>query len=81
MPRNELDRMIARLEGHLARLPSMREHLSPESIAGMRGAFERQIADLRHKNRRRDGGVPMPVVPPRGPLPLQGGAAAPLEFD
>ncbi len=85
MPAPELERLIARLEGHLARLQSMREHLSPESIAGMRGTFERQIADLRRENRRRnrrgDGSMPALVEPPRGPQPLQGGAAAPLEFD
>lgn len=25
-------------------------------------------------------GMPVPAVPPRGPLPMQGGAEAPLEF-
>ena len=34
------------------------------------------------KGRRRGpGGMPALVEPPRGPLPLQGGAEAPLEFD
>lgn len=28
-----------------------------------------------------EAGVAGPAVPPRGPLPLQGGAEAPLEFD
>jgi len=26
------------------------------------------------------GNMPVPAIPPRGPLPLQGGAEAPLEF-
>lgn len=26
-------------------------------------------------------GLAVPAIPPRGPLPLQGGAQAPLEFD
>lgn len=26
-------------------------------------------------------GIAAPAVPPRGPVPLQGGAEAPLEFD
>ena len=30
---------------------------------------------------RRPGSAPALVEPPRGPLPLQGGAQAPLEFD
>ena len=35
------------------------------------------------KRRRKppEAGIPVPAVPPRGPLPLQGGAEAPLEFD
>lgn len=28
-----------------------------------------------------EAGLPVMAVPPRGPLPLQGGAEAPLEFD
>jgi hypothetical protein len=35
----------------------------------------------RGKRRPGDGSVPALVEPPRGPKPLQGGAAAPLEFD
>ncbi len=36
-----------------------------------------------HKRPRRkppEAGLPVPAIPPRGPLPKQGGAAAPLEF-
>ncbi len=35
------------------------------------------------RNRRRkppEAGMPIPAIPPRGPLPKQGGAEAPLEF-
>jgi hypothetical protein len=34
------------------------------------------------KRRRRppEAGMPVPAVPPRGPLPRQGGAEAPLDF-
>jgi hypothetical protein len=28
-----------------------------------------------------EAGIAVPAIPPRGPLPKQGGAAAPLEFD
>lgn len=33
------------------------------------------------KRKPPEAGIAMPAVPPRGPLPLQGGAEAPLEFD
>jgi hypothetical protein len=38
---------------------------------------------FRARGRRRpgDGSALAPVEPPRGPLPLEGGAEAPLEFD
>jgi len=32
------------------------------------------------KRKPREGGETIPAIPPRGPLPLQGGAEAPLEF-
>jgi|GEM_PF-6824628 len=36
---------------------------------------------LRHRRRRPpEAGLPQPAVPPKGPLPLQGGAEAPLDF-
>jgi hypothetical protein len=35
----------------------------------------------RNSRRRPPGMAPAPVEPPRGPRPLLGGAAAPLEFD
>ena len=35
----------------------------------------------RGSRKRPPGAVPAMVEPPRGPLPKQGGAAAPLEFD
>ena len=35
---------------------------------------------LRPKRKPPEAGLPVPAVPPRGPLPLQGGAEAPLEF-
>jgi hypothetical protein len=44
------------------------------------------LADIirnRPKPRRKppEAGLPVPAIPPGGPLPKQGGAAAPLEFD
>ncbi|TAD73239.1 MAG: hypothetical protein EAY70_12415 [Sphingomonadales bacterium] len=39
--------------------------------------------NLGGKRRRKppESGIPVPAIPPSGPLPKQGGAAAPLEFD
>lgn len=36
----------------------------------------------RRSGRRKppDAGIAVPAIPPRGPLPLQGGAEAPLDF-
>ena len=36
---------------------------------------------LRKPRRKPPGSAPALVEPPRGPLPLQGGAEAPLEFE
>lgn len=33
------------------------------------------------KRKPPEAGIAVPAVPPRGPLPKQGGAEAPLEFD
>jgi hypothetical protein len=43
--------------------------------------LERTMAEMRGSRRRPkpDGGEPIPAVPPRGPVPLLGGAEAPLE--
>lgn len=42
----------------------------------MRIAVERKFG----RRRPPEAGLPVPAVPPRGPLPLAGGAEAPLEF-
>ena len=41
------------------------------------------LANARARPRRKppEAGLPVPAVPPRGPLPKQGGAEAPLSFD
>ncbi|PZT86973.1 MAG: hypothetical protein DI637_09980 [Citromicrobium sp.] len=54
----------------------------------MRGGTTSSLADvLAHRARRKpprkppEAGMPVPAIPPGGPLPKQGGAEAPLEFD
>jgi hypothetical protein len=44
-------------------------------------AMDRADRRRNRYRRRPDGGMPAMAEPPRGPLPLQGGAEAPLEFD
>ena len=48
---------------------------------GNRRQFEGARKFLPKGRRPGPGSMPAPVEPPRGPLPLQGGAEAPLEFD
>jgi hypothetical protein len=79
----DLKRLIATLEGTFER---MRKGLDPAQIARMRAEFDRAIQHMRMgfgRKRRRpdDGGMPRAGRAPRGPKPLAGGAAAPLEFD
>lgn len=58
------------------------------SIREARGRRERHDVPLPYmgrplrKPRRKppEAGLPVPAIPPRGPLPKQGGAEAPLEF-
>ena len=70
-------RNLAGLEREIA---AMRRALDR---SGFRGLSVAELAELVRRNRRRpgDGSVPALVESPRGPKPLAGGAAAPLEFD
>ena len=38
------------------------------------------IGPKRPRKKPPEAGIAVPAIPPRGPLPLQGGAEAPLEF-
>ena len=71
-PRRRIARRVIEmlLDGERVRLAIGRKNL---------GGIE---AEVRRKSRKRPPGMaPALVEPPRGPLPLAGGAAAPLEFD
>jgi hypothetical protein len=49
---------------------------------GVRISLAEIEEQVRRNSRKRPPGMaPALVEPPRGPLPLQGGTAAPLEFD
>ena len=50
-------------------------------VKAARGKHKLVVKKGRKRRRPGEGSVPALVEPPRGPKPLSGGAAAPLEFD
>lgn len=44
-------------------------------------ATRRRPPPLPPRRKPPEAGVPVPAMPPKGPLPKQGGAEAPLDFD
>lgn len=81
--RLDFDQFSARMEQKLARL---RDAFDPAELARKHAEFEEAVERIRIQVTRRhrrpgDGSMPALVEPPRGPKPLAGGAAAPLEFD
>ncbi|MBB3034280.1 hypothetical protein [Alteriqipengyuania lutimaris] len=41
--------------------------------------FDKRITPKRRR-KPPEAGMPVPAIPPKGPLPMQGGAQAPLDF-
>ena len=81
--RENLERMRARMERQLA---EMQKVMDPAQFERMETTFrdfvQKLTVQMRRKRRRPgDGSIPALVEPPRGPKPLNGGAAARLEFD
>jgi hypothetical protein len=70
---------IARLDRHHARGWPDRDS-TRHALNGPLGWALRAIVAGRGKRKPPEAGAPVMAVPPRGPLPLQGGAEAPLEF-
>lgn len=78
MPRRETRQSIERALGVAKR----KQRLAVEKFArefGLRRA-EIEVIVRRSSRKRPPGMASAPVEPPRGPKPLAGGAAAPLEF-
>lgn len=59
----------------------IRQRGKRESFGGSLG--KTMDAWTRNQPRRKppEAGMPVPAIPPKGPLPKQGGAEAPLTFD
>jgi hypothetical protein len=86
----ELQSIIDRMTGELAlleaQLASTGDHALRTKIKAEITHFKLALARLGQGPRPKrpkppESGLPVPAVPPQGPLPKQGGAAAPLEFD
>ncbi|MXP10794.1 hypothetical protein [Pseudoblastomonas halimionae] len=42
--------------------------------------LSRHLSNGTKRRKPPEAGMPMPAIPPKGPLPMQGGAEAPLDF-
>jgi hypothetical protein len=74
-------RELLLLRDQLADLDDPRERLKlAKEIKSLR-ALMTKLAPEPKLRKPPESGLPVPAIPPRGPLPKQGGAAAPLEFD
>jgi hypothetical protein len=51
------------------------------ALRGRRGWILKAIVAATRRDRPPEAGLPVPAIPPCGPLPKQGGAEAALEFD
>ena len=74
---------LARLEAQLAVTDDQNERIMIKAeIVHFTMALQ-QLTRGPGPGRRKppEAGIAVPAIPPRGPLPKQGGAAAPLEFD
>ncbi|HSJ78595.1 MAG TPA: hypothetical protein VK913_07660 [Erythrobacter sp.] len=59
--------------------PKERSKLAKE-IRSLRALMTKLVPEPKRR-KPPESGLPVPAIAPRGPLPKQGGAAAPLEFD
>lgn len=62
-------------------IAALKQGQRPDVRPGARSLADIMSNGPQPRRRRPPGaGLPIPAVPPRGPLPLQGGAAAPIDF-
>jgi septal ring factor EnvC (AmiA/AmiB activator) len=81
---DRLTREVAALEARLAATDDQSERIMLKAeIAHFNAALDRLQGGAYGAKRRKppESDHPVPAVPPRGPVPKQGGAAAPLDSD
>ena len=76
-----IEEKLSLLAGKLGSVRGQRErHLLEPEVAHLT-ALKAHLYRSTRRGKPPAAGIAVPAVPPRGPLPLQGGAEAPLEFD
>ena len=79
--RDDLERMRAQMERHLVEMRKVMDPAQFERVEKKFRDFVKRFSVQMRRRRPGEGSMPALVEPPRGPKPLSGGAAAPLEFD
>ncbi len=62
-------------------LAERKSRANPDLKPGTRSLDDLIRQTRTHRRKPPEAGVAVPAIPPRGPLPKQGGAAAPLDFE
>ena len=77
-----IDRQIAKTAQAIERTSRVQERIFLKAeIAHLRDLRDRLTGKGGWRRKPPESGIPVPAVPPHGPLPKQGGAAAPLDFE
>ena len=76
----QIDLEIARLSDRMLRTSRVEKRIEFKAAIVHLRELREQISGGK-KRKPPESGLSVPAIPPRGPLPMQGGAAAPLEFD
>lgn len=75
----ELEARLVRAKAVIARDRAQLEDRLARAKAEVRRLEAELKARFNRKPRPPEGGEPIPAIPPRGPVPLAGGAEAPIE--
>lgn len=76
-----LDIEICSIKARLEFTTDQQERIMLKSELAHLWAAQEHFRSGKHRRRPPESGIPVPAVPPRGPLPKLGGAEVPLEFD
>ena len=76
---NRIERFLTAVQRVLANIEADRAR--PVRGDSLRTFMNTRRQAPRPRRKPPEAGIAVPAVPPKGPLPMQGGAEAPLEFD